>query len=169
MNYKIFVQIIGLIGTCFFFLSYQFKNNKTLFRVQLISYIFYTIHFILLGAITGAASYATNLLRSFFLSSENKKFHEMKFCVLICIIQIAVGIITWKGYISLLPMIGNVVLTIGNYTYNPKIIRFTGLFINSPLWMIHNIIVGSIAGIIDEAVMMLSIIISLFRFKKTDN
>lgn len=35
----ILVQAIGFFGTILFFLSYQFKNNKTLFRVQFVSYM----------------------------------------------------------------------------------------------------------------------------------
>lgn len=35
----ILVQAIGFFGTILFFLSYQFKSNKTLFRVQFVSYM----------------------------------------------------------------------------------------------------------------------------------
>lgn len=35
----ILVQAIGFFGTTLFFLSYQFKSNKTLFRVQFVSYM----------------------------------------------------------------------------------------------------------------------------------
>ena len=46
----IFIQVIGFVGTVLFFVSFQCKNNKNLFRVQFLSYLFYTIHLILLGA-----------------------------------------------------------------------------------------------------------------------
>ena len=38
------------------------------------------------------------------------------------------------------------------------------MLINSPLWMIYNIIVGAWAGIIDEAVSEISIGISIARY-----
>ena len=47
----IFIQAIGFLGTIVFFFSYQCKNNKKLFRMQLVSYICYTMHLLLLGAI----------------------------------------------------------------------------------------------------------------------
>lgn len=162
----VFIQIIGLIGTGFYFLSYQFKDSKTLFKIQFVSYAFYTVHFLLLGAVTGAACYAVDLLKCYFLSSNNDKYREKKFCIIICVLQILVGIITWNGYVSLLPMTANVALTIGNYTYDENKIRYTGLLINSPLWLIHNALVGSLAGVIDEIITMASIILSLLRFRR---
>lgn len=38
------------------------------------------------------------------------------------------------------------------------------MFVNSPLWIIYDVIVGSWAGILDEVVTELSIIISIIRF-----
>ena len=65
------IQAIGFLGTILFFLSYQCKNNKMLFRVQFVSYLCYTVHLLLLGAITGGISYILNTVRSLCLSSES--------------------------------------------------------------------------------------------------
>ena len=43
------VQLIGLLGTALFFLSYQCKSSKRLFQVQFVSYLCYTVHLLLLG------------------------------------------------------------------------------------------------------------------------
>ena len=43
------IQMIGLAGTALFFLSYQCRSNRKLFRVQLLSYLCYTAHLLLLG------------------------------------------------------------------------------------------------------------------------
>ena len=45
------IQLIGVAGTLLFFLSYQCRSNRNLFRVQLLSYLFYTAHLLLLGAL----------------------------------------------------------------------------------------------------------------------
>lgn len=71
---------------------------------------------------------------------------------------------TLSGFISLLPIIANIAATIGSYTYNDKKIRAVAMFVNSPLWIIYDVIVGSWAGILDEVVTELSIIISIIRF-----
>ena len=52
----IFIQAIGFLGTILFFLSFQCKSNKNLFRVQFVSYLCYTVHLLMLGAITGGVA-----------------------------------------------------------------------------------------------------------------
>lgn len=53
---------------------------------------------------------------------------------------------------------------IGGYTYNARKIRMVGILINSPLWIIYDIVVGSWAGILDEIVSEASMIISILRY-----
>ena len=85
-------------------------------------------------------------------------------CLIICLLQVMTLFLTWSGFISLLPIIANIAATIGNYTYNAKKIRAVAMFVNSPLWIIYDVIVGSWAGILDEVFTELSIIISIIRF-----
>lgn len=158
------IQVIGLIGTVLFFMSYQCKRNKNLFRVQFLSYLFYTIHLILLGAITGGISYILNAIRSFCLGSKNEFARSWKMCSMICGLQLTALLITWSGWISLLPVIANIAATIGGYTHNARKIRTVGMFVNSPLWMIYDIIVGSWAGILDELISEISMLISIVRY-----
>lgn len=160
----IFIQVIGFLGTILFFLSYQFKSNKALFRVQFISYLCYTVHLLMLGAITGGISYILNTIRSFCLGSKYDCLKEKWMCWVICALQVATLYFTWGGWWSILPVAANIASTIGGYTYNARKIRIAGIFINSPLWIIYDIIVGSWAGILDELVSEASMIISIYRY-----
>lgn len=160
----LFVQAVGLIGTVLFFLSYQFKSNKALFRVQFVSYVFYTIHFLLLGAVTGGISYVLNTVRSFCLGSDNKFLRGKWMCGILCALQMLTLFLTWDGWLSLLPIGANIAATIGGYTYNPRKIRVVAMFINSPLWIIYNLAVGSWAGVLDELVTEGSLILSIWRY-----
>ena len=160
----VMIQAIGFLGTITFFLSYQCKSNKNLFRVQFISYSLYTIHLLMLGAITGGFSYILNTIRSLCLGSKNDFLKGKIMCVIICALQMIALYFTWNGVISILPIIANIAATIGGYTYNGKTIRMVGMLINSPLWIIYNILVGSWAGIMDEIVSEISMIISIGRY-----
>ena len=160
----ILIQAIGILGTVLFFLSYQFKSNKTLFRVQFISYLCYTVHLLMLGAITGGISYVLNTVRSFCLGSKNTFLKSRTMCGIICALQIITLIFTWDSWWSILPVTANIAATIGGYTYNARKIRIAGMFINSPLWIVYDIIVGSWAGILDEIVTEASMIISIIRY-----
>lgn len=158
------IQIIGLVGTALYFLSFQCKSNRNLFRVQFVSYLCYTAHLLLLGALTGGASYILNTVRSFCLGSKLGFLRSWTMCGIICCLQIPILILTWAGPISLLPIAANIAATIGCYTQNARKLRIACMFFNSPLWIVYNIIVGSWAGIIDELVSEASMIISIFRF-----
>ena len=158
------IQAIGFVGSILYFLSFQCKSNKNLFRVQFLSYLFYTIHLILLGAITGGVSYILNLVRSFCLGSKIEFAHSRKMCVIICVLQLVALAVTWSGWISVLPVMANIAATVGGYTHNPRKVRIAGMFINSPLWIIYDILVGSWAGILDEVVSEASMIISIARY-----
>ncbi len=158
------IQMIGVMGTLLFFLSYQCRSNRSLFRVQLLSYLFYTAHLLLLGAVTGGVSYMINTLRSFCLGSRWKFARSRAMCAILCAMQLAALALTWSGWISLLPVAANIAATVGGYTHNPQKIRIAGMFVNSPLWIVYDLCVGSWAGILDEAVTEGSMILSIVRF-----
>lgn len=163
MNF-LFVQGVGITGTILFFLSYQCKSNKNLFRVQFVSYLCYTTHLLLLGAITGGISYVLNTVRSFCLGSRHDFLKGKIMCAIICLLQLVALVLTWEGWWSILPVAANIAATIGGYTFNARKIRIAGMFINSPLWIVYNIIVGSWAGILDEIVTEASMILSIYRY-----
>jgi hypothetical protein len=85
-------------------------------------------------------------------------------CTAICLAQILAMIFTWSGWISLLPVTANIAATIGGYTHNPQKVRLASMLVNSPLWIVYDVIVGSWAGILDEVVTELSILISIIRY-----
>ena len=158
------IQAIGILGTVSFFLSFQCKRNKNLFRVQFLSYLCYTIHLLMLGATTGGISYVLNTVRSFCLGSKYSFLKSKPMCTILCAAQVVTQFFTWGGWWSILPVAANIASTIGGYTYNGRKIRIAGMFINSPLWIIYDIIVGSWAGILDEVISEASMIISIYRY-----
>ena len=158
------VQGVGILGTILLFLSYQCKQNKNLFRVQFVAYVCYTTHLLLLGAVTGGISYLLNMVRSFCLGSKHDFLKGKTMCWIICALQMVTLYFTWDGWWSMLPVAANMAATIGGYTRNPRKIRIAGMFINSPLWVIYDIIVGSWAGIIDEIFSEASMILSIIRY-----
>jgi hypothetical protein len=160
----IFIQAIGFLGTALFFLSYQCRQNKHLFRVQFVSYLCYTTHLLMLGAVTGGISYILNTVRSFCLGSQNAFLKSRIMCWAICIAQVITLYFTRDGWYSILPVAANIASTIGGYTHNPRKVRLSGMLINSPLWIVYDIIVGSWAGILDEVISEVSMLLSIYRY-----
>lgn len=85
-------------------------------------------------------------------------------CAALCVMQVATLIFTWDGWWSILPVTANIAATVGGYTYNPRKIRLVGMLVNSPLWIIYDGIIGSWAGILDEIVTEVSMIVFIFRY-----
>lgn len=162
------IQLIGFCGTALYLASFQCRENKNLFRMQMFSYVFYTTHMLLLGAITGGVSYMINCLRSYCLSGKWKLGKSAGMCATLCIMQLAALFLTWDGWISLLPIVANIASTVAGYTKNPKKVRTAGMFVNSPLCIIYDVIVGSWAGILDEALAEISMIVSVVRYGWND-
>ena len=158
------IQMIGFAGTVFYFLSYQCKKNRDLFRIQFLSYLCYTVHLILLGAVTGGVSYILNMIRSLCLGSKNDFLKSRTMCRIICGLQAAAMAATWSGWISVLPVAANIAATVGGYTHDGSKIRLSGMLINSPLWIVYDVIVGSWAGILDEVISEISMVISIARY-----
>ena len=63
-----------------------------------------------------------------------------------------------------MPIAANIAATVGGYTHNARTIRLAGIFVNSPLWIVYDIVVGSWAGIIDEVVSEASMLLSIWRY-----
>ena len=84
--------------------------------------------------------------------------------IAICLMQLAALCFTWSGWVSILPVLANIAATIGGYTHNPRKVRLAGMLVNSPLWIVYDVIVGSWAGILDEVVSEASMIISILRY-----
>lgn len=143
---------------------WRFFDGKRYLLMAFMMTLFYTVHLLLLGAITGGISYIINTFRSVCLGSKWKFAQRKETCVIICLMQAAALIFTWSGWISLLPVAANIAATIGGYTHNAQKIRIAGMAINSPLWIIYDIIVGSWAGILDEVVSEVSMAISIWRY-----
>lgn len=105
-----------------------------------------------------------NLVRSFCLSSDNEFLKSRKTCCILCALQVIILLFTGNTWWSILPVAANIATTIGGYTYNGLKFRIVGMFVNSPLWLVYDIVMGSWAGIMDEVVTEVSVIISIVRY-----
>lgn len=159
----LFTQFLGLLGAALYFLSYQCRDNRKLYVMQFFLYLLYHALFNI-GSNDRGISYLLNLARSLFLASKWKFARSNKMCIILCFLQIVVAAVTWAGWISLLPICANLATTIGGYTHNAQKIRIATMFVNSPLWIVYNIIIGSWAGVLDEVASEISAMISIYRY-----
>jgi hypothetical protein len=163
---EIVVQGIGIIGVICFIVSFQIKSNKALYLAQMAGCGMFCIQFFLLGAYTGCLNLVITILRNILLSkADTWKYALWKgWPVLIIIACTVVTVVTWVGPLTLLPYIAMVGGTIGYYTNNAQKIRFANLVCCSPAWLIYDFVVGSIGGVLNESIVLISIFVSIYRY-----
>ncbi len=155
-------QIIGAAGSLCAIVSAQFKRRKHLMLMQLLSCVFLILHYTMLGALTGAVSGGISLLRVL-LFSANRSWAKKPVCLwsvlLLCTLNVA---ITWHGVASLLAGIASCCTTLALWNKDMQRTRLWFLA-DAPCWLVYNILVHSLSGIIAEVIAMISYSIAIVR------
>ena len=165
---QITAQAIGIVGAAIAIASFQCRSNKKFFIMQCVSTLLFTTHFFLLGAYTGFILNALGFLRSVILFNRGKKWAQSPiFLWGLMAAFLVTGILTFNGIFSLFPTAAMLISTAFMWTDDGKKIRTAQFFAVSPLWLIYNISVFSISGIITESFNLISVAISFIRYRKT--
>lgn len=164
--YHVMVQAIGFLGVLFFFLSFQMKTNKSLFVMQTLGCLTFSAQFILLGAFSGCLSLLINVVRNLILTRYNscKLVRWKGWIAVFSVLSVLVALFTWNGWESILPVAGTVAGTIAYWTNNAKKIRLANLMVISPCMLLYDVLVKSWGGVLNESILILSILISVGRF-----
>ena len=84
------------------------------------------------------------------------------FLIVFILIYIFILIYTYNGLLSVFPIIAALIYLIPTWFGNSKTVKKTALFCYL-LWLVYNIFVLSIAGIISNIISIISIIVSIKR------
>ena len=146
------------------FIMFQQNDRKKILICQTIGNSFFCIHYFLLGTFTGAVLNAISATRAMiYFNREKKFFNSPVWLWFFMVVSAVAGVLTWEGTISILPTVGMVIGSVSVWVKKPRYIRIL-CFIPSPMWMTYNIVSNSIPGIITEAFVMISILISIVRY-----
>ncbi|MBR6718495.1 MAG: YgjV family protein [Oscillospiraceae bacterium] len=161
-----FIQGIGFAAVAVFILSYQIKSNRTLFLLQLIGSALFCVQFFLLDAKSGCLSLAVNMLRNALMMKYNDwGWVRKKRCpAAIALLFTGVLLCTWNGPVSLLAFAASVTSTFAYWSNSPRRIRMVNLVCASPCWLIYDVLVHSLGGIVSESITIVSILVSFLRF-----
>lgn len=161
----IWIQAIGLIGFAFVILSFWFKEKKQIIFMQIIANIFLSIHYYLLGAMSGGIICLITVIRNIFLYDKKDKKTIIFYGIIFSIIFIFVGMLMYNGFVSLIPTIATIFYTYLLLKDDPNDIRIGNVLV-SIMWMIYNIFVSSYIGIINEAILAITNVAAFHKYKK---
>lgn len=159
-----FIQFLGAIALIFVFLSWNAKHRERILNLQSINLVFFAFHYLLLGAYTGALMCVVVLARNFVFVRKGKKKWASNFfwLYIFCLLSIIVLIISWKGWISTLPVIAVIIGMYGMFREKPQEIRFYNL-INSLIWIPYTIFVHSYSGLLSQIVGIAGVLTGMYR------
>jgi hypothetical protein len=156
----------GVLSTLCFIASFQVKSNKGLYLIQSVANVFYGIQFYLLGATGGLFNMGMQIVRNLLLckKEEWKWLQHPAMAPLLCVPSLIYMIVTWNSLLDLLPFLAMTVGTFGYWTDSAKKLRIAELFGVSPAWMTYDLIEGAYGGVMNELVILASIVFSIIRF-----
>lgn len=164
-------QIVGVFGIIANVIVFQSKDRKTLLICKLISDIIWVAHFAMIGAFSGAAICCVALVRELvFMQREKRKWaNHIIWPIFFITCSVVSTFFTWKGPISILPTMASAMCVIGYWIARPRLSRIIA-FPSGAAMIIYDIFSGSISGIINETVIIISVIIGMIRLdlKKKD-
>lgn len=188
-------NIFGLLALAFLCISYQTKVKSKFLLVQIGANSMYLIQYILLGATSAAAisSIAVCKVILFYIeelltnkhtkinnvkskvskneSLKNKKMYkkikkrELIEFIIVEVITVIAGILTYETPLSLIPVIISITYTYGIWQKNLAVTYTIGSIV--PIgWIIYNTIYMAYTSALGSVVEMIASIIGLIRFRK---
>jgi len=152
MNF-VLIQIIGAFGYSILALSYYGKEKSRILFMQIISYVFFSIHYFLLSGITGALCnfmWLIALVTIYLLDKYNVKNKRVYELLMVPIIVI-VAMFTFKDIYSVFPIVASALAVISFTTDKENTIRAIGV-IAAICWLIYSIVYHSYVAIVFEIV-----------------
>ena len=162
-------QVVGVIAFIVMFGAYQADTSKKLLFVQTAAIVCFCIHYLLIGAYTAFALNVVGVFRNIVFYHKDKKFFSFKALPYVfATIMIALGILTWESWYSILFIAGLSVNTVCMSLPTAQGIRKSLLFTCPPV-LVYNACVLSIGGIINESLSIVSSTIGIIRYSKNKN
>ena len=102
-------QILVVISNIIFVISVFSKSKIGVVTWLIVSDILFAIHYFLLGGFTGSYIVIADIIFLTITYIQKKRNHDkfiMYTGLIFAVISIIIGILTWRGFISIFPMIG---------------------------------------------------------------
>ncbi len=158
-------QLIGFLALGFVVASFQKDKRSFLLVLMLCGASLFVVHYLLLGAWTGAAMYVLSAARAYvFRLRDTHAWINRRATMLVFILAFWIaGVWSWEGSVSLLPILSMTVECIALWSDDTK--RFRRWMLLSPAgWVFYGIAVGSYAGIATSAIIGVSLLVAVARF-----
>jgi hypothetical protein len=158
----------NLLGACGILANFAwplFHRRESMLAAQATGCVFFTAHFVLIDATTGAVMATLAGVQALLAIPLGARPGFRVVYLLTLPITAAALAVTWHGLPSLFAAIGLTLTSVGRYQI--VVMRFRTLILASiPAWTLHNFLVGSIPGLLSDAFTLASggwVLLSAYR------
>ena len=155
-------QFLGFIYALFLIISNFGKTAKKILLIQTMAFFFKSIHYYLLGGVSGFLTSLVSMIRNLLFS---KKACNLIWTIIFITIFIGIAVISYKGVYTLFPVLATIIYTIIINYEKPKYLR-VGMLITSMSWLLYNIYVESWAGTVIQIILLISNITAIIKLDK---
>ncbi len=162
----ILVRALGIIALILCIIPFQFKKHKHIVLCKMAAEILFAVQYFLIGPAAYTAAWLDLVSggRNFlFYKLVQKKRSTLPVIIAFSALMIALGVYSWIGWLSLLPMLAKVISTVSYGMKNERLLRFITLP-SCILWVIYNITVGGWEAMIGDILSLISILIAIYKF-----
>lgn len=162
INY-VMSQVFTILMYVLLAITYYVKNRKTVLVISFLSLVANAIAYVLLNAYTGLAMCIVALIRNiWFIIDEKKNGKQEKIVkkdvvslIIIYILTIISTFFTYEGFLSLLSVFATMLYTYSVWQKKTIVYKLCGIPIGI-WWVLYNLYVKSIFGVILEAILLVS-------------
>lgn len=160
-------QILSLVAVIIFIISVSAPTKKQILLLQTISNIFYSASYFLLNLTTTALMNGVSAIRCFVFYKYTKNTKKIPFIYLTIFISLVIilGIISYQGLVSLVPIIITITYFISTYIKNEKYTRLA-LIICALIWLIYNYNFSAYIAMIGNTFEIITGFIALQKYNK---
>ncbi len=161
------IQFIGAIAYLTLTLSYFRKKKKDILLMEIVSYLFFSLHYYLLSGITGTIC---NLIGLFALITiyvwDKYNFNYKRVIVSLFVISLfIINVINYQNFFSIFPIIASVIAILSFLFDNENVIRFVGV-ISAICWLVYAIAYKSYVSLFFEVAILIFTFIAFIKNRK---
>ena len=161
---QVLVRFFGILGLFLCVIPFQFKKHRHIVLCKMASEVSFAVQYFLLGAFTGAWLDLISGLRNYlFYKFVKHDRSTLPIIIAFGALVIILGISSWTGPSSLLPIGAKLITTVSYGMKNEKLLRYITLP-SCVLWIIYNVLFGSWEGMISDSLALISILIAIYKF-----
>lgn len=157
-------NVVGIIAVFSGLGIYSHNDRKKVLTAKFVADSIWAIHFMLIGATTGALLNVVNIIRDYIFFNKGKKRYadSVLWIVVFILLNLASGAASYEGLISLIPITGSSLAVFGLWLSDSHKMRIISFFAIG-LWFVYAGITHSIPSFVYNGFALASIIFGLIK------